>query len=125
MAKIADVFGRVNAYILSVVLYVLGYVIQASAPNIYVSHFRRSRLNQADVTLLQRPMQSEMRSTSSVSRLCFCFVSSAKSLQDHILIELFVFREHHHFRHFLATKPCLDDHLAKHNSRLPQRLGRR
>lgn len=37
MAKIADVFGRVNAYILSVVLYVLGYVIQASAPNIYVS----------------------------------------------------------------------------------------
>ena len=37
MAKIADVFGRVNAYVLSVFLYVLGYIIQASAPNIYVS----------------------------------------------------------------------------------------
>jgi MFS family permease len=37
MAKIADVFGRVNAYILSVFLYALGYVIQASAPSIYVS----------------------------------------------------------------------------------------
>ncbi|KAJ9099689.1 hypothetical protein QFC20_005621 [Naganishia adeliensis] len=37
MAKIADVFGRVNAYILSVFLYVLGYIIQASAPSIYVS----------------------------------------------------------------------------------------
>jgi MFS family permease len=36
MAKIADVFGRVNAYVLSVFLYVLGYIIQASAPNIYV-----------------------------------------------------------------------------------------
>ncbi|KAI5449653.1 hypothetical protein NCC49_004203 [Naganishia albida] len=35
MAKIADVFGRVNAYILSVFLYVLGYIVQASAPSIY------------------------------------------------------------------------------------------
>ena len=55
MAKIADVFGRVNAYVLSVFLYVLGYIIQASAPNIYVS----ASESRSGVSLLTcRPIQA-------------------------------------------------------------------
>lgn len=81
MAKIADVFGRVNAYILSVLLYALGYVIQASAPSIYVSRacYRCSAaFDLRSRFAAQRPMLSAMPSISLASLHCSSFVSQSQ-----------------------------------------------
>jgi SIT family siderophore-iron:H+ symporter-like MFS transporter len=119
MAKIADVFGRVNAYILSVFLYALGYVIQASAPSIYVSRacYRcsaafdlRSRFAAAKAYAVGNAIYILGITSLFLLRKSIASIPGLdrplKRSLDHLR------RKYHHLRYLFPSEPCLDDHPA-------------